>query len=134
MSAKQKKKQQKRHSGPPMAQLADRHELYEQSVQDVESEIDFVDEAFVEYRGRTATILREDFCGPSLRNPDTNARTQRWADELVSDWLDSAEAGPRECADFCGDLIGFEVLAQSDEATARTFRQPDKGMGQRLAV
>lgn len=46
-----------------MAQLADRHELYQQSVQCVEAEIDFVDEMFTEYRNRDARLLREDFCG-----------------------------------------------------------------------
>ncbi|MEM9055967.1 MAG: class I SAM-dependent methyltransferase [Pseudomonadota bacterium] len=46
-----------------MAQLADRHELYEQSVQDVVQEIDFLDETFRGLRARDALSLREDFCG-----------------------------------------------------------------------
>ncbi len=46
-----------------MAELADRHVLYQQSVQCVEAEIDFVDETFTELRGRNASSLREDFCG-----------------------------------------------------------------------
>jgi cyclopropane fatty-acyl-phospholipid synthase-like methyltransferase len=46
-----------------MAEKADRHVLYEKSVQCVESEIDFVDETFSELRERKARILREDFCG-----------------------------------------------------------------------
>ena len=45
------------------ADLADRHELYQNSVQDVESEIDFVQETFREIRGHEAISLREDFCG-----------------------------------------------------------------------
>ena len=45
------------------AAKADRHDLYQRSVQDVVAEIDFVDETFKELRGRSAVILREDFCG-----------------------------------------------------------------------
>jgi SAM-dependent methyltransferase len=46
-----------------MAEQADRHELYEASVQNVEEECDFVTERFREIRGRTALSFREDFCG-----------------------------------------------------------------------
>ncbi len=46
-----------------MAETFDRHHLYQQSVQCVEAEIDFVDDIFKEYRSRRATSLREDFCG-----------------------------------------------------------------------
>jgi len=46
-----------------MADLADRHHLYQESVQDTESEIDFVEETWAELRDRPATLRREDFCG-----------------------------------------------------------------------
>ena len=46
-----------------IADYADRHELYELSVQNAESEIDFVDKTYKKITGRKATILREDFCG-----------------------------------------------------------------------
>ncbi len=46
-----------------MAELADRHELYEQSVQDVEVEVDFLHDTFRELRGREPRLFREDFCG-----------------------------------------------------------------------
>ena len=46
-----------------MADSADRHLLYQQSVQDVEAEIDFVEETWSEMRQRPAVFLREDFCG-----------------------------------------------------------------------
>ncbi len=48
---------------PTEATLADRHVLYQESVQDVEAEIDFVQETFQALRGRDAELLREDFCG-----------------------------------------------------------------------
>lgn len=46
-----------------MAERADRHALYQQAVQCVEAEIDFVEETFKMLRGRRAQVLREDFCG-----------------------------------------------------------------------
>ncbi len=42
---------------------ADRHELYQASVQDTEAEIDFVESTWSELRDRPAELLREDFCG-----------------------------------------------------------------------
>jgi len=50
-------------AGPSMADLADKHELYELSVQNVESEIVFLQDTFTQIRGRAAHVLREDFCG-----------------------------------------------------------------------
>jgi cyclopropane fatty-acyl-phospholipid synthase-like methyltransferase len=53
------KKQKKR----TLAEKADRHVLYENAVQNVGAEIDFVDSTFAKLRERTARVLREDFCG-----------------------------------------------------------------------
>ena len=50
-------------SGGSIADSADRHLLYQQSVQDVEAEIDFVEQTWSELRDRPAIFLREDFCG-----------------------------------------------------------------------
>ncbi|NND65758.1 MAG: class I SAM-dependent methyltransferase [Gammaproteobacteria bacterium] len=55
------------------ASTADRHWLYEQSVQDVEEEVVFLDKTFSQRRGRMALSLREDFCG-------TAAAACRWVD------------------------------------------------------
>ena len=46
-----------------MADEADIHELYEQSVQNVEHEVEFMRDTFRTLRGRDAYSLREDFCG-----------------------------------------------------------------------
>ena len=46
-----------------MADKADIHELYEQAVQDVEMETEFLQKTFTELRGRKAHLFREDFCG-----------------------------------------------------------------------
>lgn len=56
-------KRREKSRKPAMAARADRHALYQRSVQEVEAEIDFVDDTFKDLRGRRASILREDFCG-----------------------------------------------------------------------
>lgn len=54
-----KAKMQKRS----MADRADRHVLYEASVQDPETELEFVSETFLARTGRRLKTIREDFCG-----------------------------------------------------------------------
>jgi len=49
--------------GPTLASQADKHVLYENSVQCTEAEIDFVEATFKQLRRRPAHLLREDFCG-----------------------------------------------------------------------
>jgi len=46
-----------------MAQQADIHDLYEQSVQNVEHEVEFLKATFKTLTGRTGYLFREDFCG-----------------------------------------------------------------------
>ena len=48
---------------PTMAEQADRHLLYEQSVQNVESEVEFIIDTYKALRGRPPESFREDFCG-----------------------------------------------------------------------
>ncbi len=52
-----------KRKSPSLADQADRHRLYELSVQCSEAEIDFIDDTFKSLRKRRATRLREDFCG-----------------------------------------------------------------------
>ena len=61
MSPRRKNRHKK--TKPGQADHADRHKLYESSVQCVEAEIDFVDVTFSKIRNRKAASLREDFCG-----------------------------------------------------------------------
>lgn len=74
------------------AATADRHELYQLSVQNVESEIDFVDAEYERLRGRTAVRLREDFCGTGLtscewvRRRPTNLAFGLDIDQPTIDW------------------------------------------------
>ncbi|HEU4618614.1 MAG TPA: class I SAM-dependent methyltransferase [Gammaproteobacteria bacterium] len=46
-----------------MAERADVHELYEESVQNVEGEVEFLVDTFKSLRGRVPLSFREDFCG-----------------------------------------------------------------------
>jgi len=64
-AAKKRKKNLKNKKTRPIvnAAIANKHELYQASVQNVEAEIDFIDKAFLDLRGREAVRLREDFCG-----------------------------------------------------------------------
>lgn len=62
------------------ADLADRHDLYEQSVQDVEVEVDFLQDTYRSIRKKRAKRFREDFCGTASascewvsRHPDNEA-------------------------------------------------------------
>ena len=59
MSAKPSKKGKKL----TMADQANIYELYEESVQNVENEVEFIQTTFKQLSGRTAYLFREDFCG-----------------------------------------------------------------------
>lgn len=48
------------------AKTADRHDLYQRSVQSADFEIDFFHRVFKKQRGRVAFSMREDFCGTAL--------------------------------------------------------------------
>ena len=56
-------KSARKHRKPTMADQADIYELYEESVQNVEHEVEFMQQTFQELSGRTAYLFREDFCG-----------------------------------------------------------------------
>src|SRR6185312_1386316 len=51
---------------PTQAERADRHVLYQASVQDADWEIDFMTGLYKGLRGRAPKRLREDFCGTGL--------------------------------------------------------------------
>lgn len=51
---------------PTMAEQADRHVLYQESVQAPDSDVEFFIETYKALRGREAMSMREDFCGTAL--------------------------------------------------------------------
>lgn len=48
------------------AKTADKHVLYQKSVQDADAEVAFIERIFRQVRKRTPLTLREDFCGTGL--------------------------------------------------------------------
>lgn len=48
------------------AKTADKHDLYQRSVQDAEFEVNFITRVFKKLRGRKPLTVREDFCGTAL--------------------------------------------------------------------
>jgi cyclopropane fatty-acyl-phospholipid synthase-like methyltransferase len=76
----------------PLAEIADRHRLYELAVQDAGAEVSFVDRTFRRLRGRPAETLREDFCGTAAVCAEwvrTRRSRRAWGVDLdpgVLDW------------------------------------------------
>lgn len=56
-------KERRKKTSKTMAQTADRHKLYEMSVQDPVTECKFINRTFRKLRKRRPRLLREDFCG-----------------------------------------------------------------------
>lgn len=96
MASKEKNKGNKSKT---RADRADRHKLYQQSVQCVEAEIDFVDATFRSLRGRDGRYLREDFCGTAntacewVRRRKDNVAVAVDFDEEVLAWGEKHNRG-----------------------------------------
>ncbi len=79
-------------TGALSASTADRHELYQLSVQNVEAEIDFIDSEYENLRGRHAKTLREDFAGTCntscewVRRREDNVAIGLDIDQPTLDW------------------------------------------------
>ena len=92
MSRNNKYQNNQRGKGTTLTGQADRYVLYEKAGQCVEAEIDMVDETFQSIRGRTARILREDFCGTAntscewVRRRDYNQAYAVDLDKKVIRW------------------------------------------------
>lgn len=104
-------KKTRRRSRPQLtAKTADRHLLYQLSVQDTSWEVGFMDRAFKARRHRLPESLREDFCGTAL---------------LCAEWLKSR--GKRVAT---GVDIDPEVLAWGKEHNLAPLGEP----GNRLSL
>ncbi|MDH5184529.1 MAG: class I SAM-dependent methyltransferase [Gammaproteobacteria bacterium] len=90
----------KANSSMTMAAMADRHVLYQEAVQDVESEIDFVQDTFEDIRNRPMKIIREDFAGTMntscewVRRGDDHEAIGVDLDEDVLAWGREHNIGP----------------------------------------
>ena len=109
---------------PSLASQADRHRLYEQSVQSPEAEVNFIDRTYRELRCKTARRLREDFCGTAalcrewVRRRKTNRATGVDIDPEVLAWgrahnLSRLDAGQAQRLDLRQeDVLGVEAGGQ----------------------
>lgn len=61
--AKSSPKKKKKPAGPPIADSADRHVLYQMAVQAPEPEVEFFSKTYQTLRGHDALSMKEDFCG-----------------------------------------------------------------------
>lgn len=70
----------------------DKHAFYQQAVQCVEAEIDFVEKTYQNLRQKPAAVLREDFCGTAqtscewIRRSSNHSAYAVDADPLVLQW------------------------------------------------
>lgn len=77
---------------PTMAELADRHALYQESVQNSEFELDFIDETFEQLTGRKAVSMREDFCGTAISSVE---------------WVERRDTNTAIGVDFDAEVLGW---------------------------
>ena len=105
------------------ADTADKHVLYQLSVQNVEAEIDFVDAEFERLRGRKAVVLREDFCGTGntscewVRRRESNIALGLDIDEPTLEWGREHNVAPLEPAQRERvTLLNRNVLEPGDAA------------------
>ncbi len=115
----------KRKAKPSLAEQADRHELYELSVQCSEAEVDFVSDTYQELRGKPARLLREDFCGTAnvccewVRRDPANRAVGVDLDQDVLDW-----GRVNNLSRLTGEQQSRISLINDDVLTVKT-EQPD---------
>ncbi len=100
--------------GKLTAQNADRHWLYEQSVQNADHEVEFIDKVFQDNFGRQPTFLREDFCGTAL---------------LCREWVQARAGNTALGVDFDGPTLDWgrvnNIDTLGERAAAVTLIQDD---------
>jgi len=98
-----------------LAEQADRHVLYQESVQAPEAEIDFFEKTFTALRNRDALSIREDFCGTAYLatewckgHPDRTAIGVDY-DEETLEW------GRKHNLETAGDDVAKRVTLYKDD-------------------
>ena len=118
---KNHKNKNKSRKPATMSARADRHKLYERSVQDVSHEYDFINRTFRDIRGYNAHFLREDFCGTAkmccewVRKRDENRAVGVDIDPEVLAW--SRQHNVRKLTSDARDRV---TLLQENVLEART--------------
>ena len=108
-SKRSEKKKNKKNPNPAQswrtAETADRHELYELSVQNVEGEVELVQQFFSDLGEGDCTRVREDFCGTgqfsaawaksdpsrSAVGVDLDTEVLKWGRDRLTERLDEGE-------------------------------------------
>jgi hypothetical protein len=88
------------------AELADRHELYQLSVQEPEHELELIQEKYLSLRGRKAVSFREDFCGTA---------------KFSVEWCKLAKENTAQGIDLCEETLQWgrqHNLSGADENVA----------------
>jgi SAM-dependent methyltransferase len=111
MTGKKKKKRRSRRT----AATSDKHELYEQSVQNPEAECDFIDQVWKERRRRLAHHIREDFCGTAI---------------CCVEWVKRRKANTAVGVDIDPDVLAWAKARlpqrlDAEQRTRLTLRQAD---------
>ena len=114
------KRRTKKQKKPVLtAKTADKHELYEESVQDPEADVKFLDRVFRKERGRKPLSLREDFGGTALlssRWVKSNRERTAIGVDLCSETQDW---GRRKHIEPLGDAAQRVKLLTEDVRTVR---------------
>lgn len=76
------------------AKTADRHELYQYSVQSPEEDVKFLSRVYKKVRGRTPEHFREDFCGTGF---------------LAAQWIKRGKQYSAEGFDLCPDTVAWGI-------------------------
>src|SRR5450432_3159103 len=76
------------------AKTADKHDLYQRSVQDPDTEVFFINRFFRALRKRAPLTLREDFCGTAL---------------LCATWVKSLKGRTAQGIDFDKKVLAWGV-------------------------
>ena len=74
------------------AKTANRYDLYEQSVQNVDFEVEFISKTFKKYNKSECTTLREDFCASA---------------KISFAWIKSSPKNIAYAIDLDDDILGF---------------------------
>jgi hypothetical protein len=109
-----KKRKKKRRTGPSLAELADRHDLYQRAVQDGTSDVAFLERVWTEVYGDRYRPMhfREDFCGTAL---------------LCATWVASSAERTAEGFDIDEETLAWgheHNLAPLGDAAARVRLHP----------
>lgn len=116
---RKKKKLEKRRDHWESAETADRHDLYERSVQNSESEIDFVEDVWQDLRGRKASLLREDFCGTA---------------QTSAEWLRRRESNRAIGVDLDAEVVAWGMRRNTERLSEEQMSRLDVRLENVLTV